>query len=324
MDTVIAAVQTVVSVVYDATVATLHFFENLPQALATWGEQAVARTVSGLKSVGNGLDTALKDVFTAVGTEVSSLFSVALSPIQNAYHAFALGIQVAILTESGNFTASGNVTKAAAVGFYSGLSGPVFPAGSALATGVLVALVVVSVLSLGAGFLISVLVNLVFSAAMKALEPASPPALRTLEVATTPSGKAVYAVDSLVSNTTSAARTNQTDWKAVADDYSWVATLFSVNLAWQMMFGAFITKAPVLTSLASFILGVVGFALAIAAHVWGLDLAVTIAALVLAGMGLGLDFFAIRQDLADPPLRNLDLIGAGLDISTFLIALGEA
>ena len=41
-----------------------------------------------------------------------------------------------------------------------------------------------------------------------------------------------------------------------------------------------------------------------------------------AGIGFSV-FLAIRQDLANPLLRNLDLIGGALDISTFLIALGE-
>jgi hypothetical protein len=144
VDTVIADVQTVVSVIYNAAVATLHFFENLPQALAKWGEMAVARTVINLTAIGSALDTALNDLVGLVVTGIEAVLKPVLQPVVTGLNAYATGLNSPLTLAGNDFSATGNVAPSNVSAFWHAVDGSVFllALGVGIATQVAVTLLV--------------------------------------------------------------------------------------------------------------------------------------------------------------------------------------
>jgi hypothetical protein len=172
----VGIITAVVAPIWNAAVAAAQYFNQLTAGLraeVAAGAQWVAEaTVSALKTVGAALEAALQALLTLVYNEIKALLSDAVSPIQSALTNALATVYQAFNTMLTAVENGGTVTESEAAPFWETMAIP-FLIVVAIATATMVALTVVQDVSLGAGFLVGILVTVIVSVALATLAPST-------------------------------------------------------------------------------------------------------------------------------------------------------
>jgi hypothetical protein len=313
VDTVVADVQTVVSVVYDATVATLHFFENLPQALATWGETAIARTVSGLVTAGKVLNTALNDLLAAVVSGVKLILTPITRPLEQMASSYYSGLN--------NSMNSGNAAE-----FGVALSGNFFLLALGLGTAMEVAIGVATPVDLGPSFLITIVIGLLITVALEAASTTG--VVNALSSVDSFGGQIVRDFQGWVNGTSASADVKlPSRYNQLASIFSLIAAVavlpFSIGLlAKDLGFAGSGAPNP-LTPVLGFALGIITLVLHFVFVIDHVPIYLLILGTILGGLALGLGLRAFKTRTPGPwkMMAAIDLgVGAaGLGVSVYEI-----
>jgi hypothetical protein len=163
----LGALVSLVGVVYNYVVAGVTFFAHLQELYTALDGILAARLISGLQTLGRLINSGLDFLLTWLSNEVTSLISAALQPIESANSGYFGGMNSAFVTNYNQVNSGHRLTGAQASGLWSAGSGGEFGVVGALSAVASVALTILSAVSLGATFIIPILIGLLISGAGK-------------------------------------------------------------------------------------------------------------------------------------------------------------
>jgi hypothetical protein len=311
VDTVIAAVHTVVSVVYNAAVATLHFFENLPQALAKWGETAVARTVINLTAVGSALDTALNDLVAAVVSGIKLILSPITKPLEQMASSY--------------YAALNSSMDPNAVAFGNDLSGNFFLLALGLGTAMEIAIGVATPVDLGPSFLITIVIGLLITVALE--EASTTGVVNALSSVDSVGGQIVRDFQGWVNGTSASADVkNATRFNQLASIFSLIAAAavlpFSIGLlAHDLGFAGDAAVGNPVYPILAFALGLITLVLHFVFVIDHVPISLLILGAILGGLAFYLSLKRLKTKSPGPwktmAAIDLGVSGAGLGAAIY-------
>ena len=334
IDIIVKGVQTVVGLAWTLAAATLNFIDYLGTSLAHLGATIVQRTAAALAAVGSVVEKALKALLSYVETLITNLIKAAFAPVVNAIVAYTLGMASAIWAVA-NDTAADRPTATDAARFWSDASEPVFLVALGLGVAIAVAFTIIEGLSLGAGFLIPLIIGAVLSGAIAAAASTGGPSyvskLAGMDPLTTAmtselgtlfgsidGGYAPRSATPAVSNPAAAYTT----------DTFLAAAGTALSLTTNSLAGTNILDAmgdPAWTDEVGFALGVIGMLAGSVAASYG-SLAGTVVSLCFDGASVIIDEEAIlEEDATSSPLEDwatLIMDGAAFGIDDYSLSKG--
>ena len=153
----------IISMIWTTTIASMVYFGELAAEAALWGLHKLTQIPSTLRSAETVISSALRAFVGWVTTEATDLIAVALTPLRNANNQYYGRLQTDYQSAYQTVGSGHSVTQAQGNAFWQDAAGTDFGISVGLATAITVALGIISVLSLGAGFLIPLLIQLAIS-----------------------------------------------------------------------------------------------------------------------------------------------------------------
>jgi PKD domain len=148
----LGTVLSLVSVVWNAATAAFTYLDHLVHEAVSVGAEVVARTAAAIVHVGNVIEDGLAAFLTWIANEVRSLFAPLTVPLERLAASY--------------YSALNSSMDPNASAFGAALSGPFFLLALGLAAVTEIALAIVTPLSLGTGFLVSILISLLITVAL--------------------------------------------------------------------------------------------------------------------------------------------------------------
>jgi hypothetical protein len=162
--TVSGAVVSFANLVWTTAVAAAVFVDQLAREAAELGGQLLARAAAALVSVGKLILSALQQFLNWLLSRIAGLIVSAFAPVVNELHSFTNGVG-SNLEVGATDLAEGKSIVQAAGWFWANFSGPIFIIATIAAIALTVALTLLEAFSVGAGFVIPIIVGLVVSGA---------------------------------------------------------------------------------------------------------------------------------------------------------------
>lgn len=159
----------IVGVVWNAAVAAAEYLgeelHGLASAVAQGAQWVAAATVSALAAVGTALEAALQALLAFIEREVTALLTPVFSPIINGIDHYAGSIFTDVVNAQ-NDIANGKPLAPDAQTFWLDVSGGVFNLILGIGVTIVIAITIVSALSLGAAFVIPIMIGLLMQASL--------------------------------------------------------------------------------------------------------------------------------------------------------------
>lgn len=302
--------QTVVTYVWNPIVAGTTYLAGLAKTAANkLNEYVVEPTVNFLSTVGAAIKSAIGQLLNFLVTVVQGLLSPVVSPIVNAVDQYTEQLASDIEQTYSDAAAGKSVTNDAET-FWSDVGASVFLLITVVAITITVVLTIIEGFSLGAGFLVPIVIGLVLNGSAKALADAGGPSFLSDFQGINPVSPSLA-----------------TEWGAIFDPPEYLATLgtllgigttswaaASIESAWEN------NIVPEYSDEAGFALGVIGLVTAGAAAYYSTT-AGAIASLLFDGSSAGIDIYAV---LHEPSIENavvLAIDGATVAIDAHTLGL---
>lgn len=189
--------------------------------------------------------------------------------------------------------------------------------------------------SLGAGFVVGLLLSILLTSVMAGLVHDMAPATPSEGGLTCPDAPTVWSVAPVVNGTNVSgtlppdrSNTNyRPAWQALAELFGWAWTLFGFTLAWGALMGAFPDPTGFVAPAVGFTLAVIGLLLAFVV-VKHHSQPLTFLSIAVSGLSVDVDLYGLRKPLSGPSagalraLNTMTFVGDGASFAT-LIALNQ-
>jgi hypothetical protein len=326
--------ETGVGVVWSATIAAAAYLQGLvgkAGALVSRGLSWFAHQVASvLGTVAHVMWTALGDLLDWLWSEVSGMISNATSDVTNAFAAYASTVGQDFSSAESAYVSSGSVPGAISAQFWNDFAGSVFLDAFGAAATILIVLFIITPFTLGASFVIGVIVGLIISAVLLADEDLAHPDEADLDSITTINAPAARAVEA-TSNSTNPPDQNSSNyslsWGTLAELYDLLSGLVSTLTLGPLLLGlAYFQGVPIVLPSVNFALGLISLGLTLDAWKTGSNEIAWIGVGV-SGTGVGLDFYQSATHGGGSfsgPVGAMNAISIGLDTSAFAIGLVQA
>ncbi len=149
-----------IEIAWNAAAAAFTYIDHLVNEAAKLGGSIAARAASALKTAGQALETGLNDLVGLVETGIDDLLRPVVQLIVNGVNAYVPPVNTSLTAAVTTYARSGVVTNQEEHNFYSALSGGLLPASTVVGFAVQIALSLISPLSLGAGFVVGIVLIL--------------------------------------------------------------------------------------------------------------------------------------------------------------------
>ncbi len=321
------------SIIWDCAQAASAFLGDLAAAVGRFALNVLASVRSVLEQAANVIVSALNAFWNWLRTNVLlPAFQAAISPLWNAINGYATSLVGDLNQAYAEEQSVGATSGLTSHRFWTDFGGSVFVLTLAAVIAIEIALLIVSGLTLGAGFLVGILLSAILSTLMGTLmKYASHVVPSESGPYSRPTTKMVWAC-AHVMNTTKVNNTVASDvhdanytsmWKTFADVFGWTWSLFGFTLAWGSFMGAFIDPSGVVGPAVGLTLSIIGLLLAFAAvndkSKW-----LSWSSMAVAGLSVAVDFDALRKPAGRKGgLFALNLLGLGGDTASFAIILVE-
>ncbi len=310
----LGTVLSLVNTVWDAATAAFTYLNHLAHEAVAIGAEVVARTAAAIVQAGREIANAFEVFLNWLYTLVKDALAVVIDPILNAAQSFD-----STLATRANVTVSdqgslGYVTPADGLTWARAFD-PVAYLGFAFAVGITIVIGIVTAVTLGAGFVVGVILSLIPTLAQELIHG--------LATVTSLTSSAVTTLEDSFSNSVS-----QTDWEALAGAVSIGASSFDFFFALATAAMKGLTNTIAGTLALSIIVDLVVFVVSIVN--WASHLAdIAIAALLLAGAGTYVAFRALGASASIPELKtyatvSVILAGVGLAAAGADVHLAES
>ena len=269
----VGTIESLAGVVWnEATAAYAYAYYLRTEGLALGGE-IVARTVAAAEHVGEEIASAMGAFLNWLYTLVKDALDAILAPLWNACVSYAQALVNDLGASYSDFGNYGYVPGADSQRFWSDFGGPIFITALVIAVTVEAVITLVEGFSLGAGFIVPILLSLVITAAMQAKQSYASPNLSAHQQFSTPSPAMIWVASSVLNDTpvngTPAPGThssNYTDsWRTWADVFGWSWSLFGGTLSFGMIGASFSDKTGIVAAVTAFVLSVAAIILSFVA-----------------------------------------------------------
>lgn len=153
-------------IAWDAAAATFTYFDQLATEAASIGGAIIARTAHALEAVGQLLLTALQVLLAWIVTAIDDLVGPVLRAVHSAIHSYAEALWSDFTVLWGLYDDSSSGAGATALQMLSDVFGTPFLLALGIGFVIAIALPLLSVVTLGAGFLGTLLISLFLTAAL--------------------------------------------------------------------------------------------------------------------------------------------------------------
>ncbi len=294
-----------VDTVWNAATAAFTYLDHLAHEAAAIGAKVLARTAAAIVAVGVAIAQALNDFLEWVAQQVAGWLGPVIAPIVSGMDAYALRLG-SDLEKTYNDSTAGHSTAGDVAKFWADVGGSVFLLGMGVGTAVVIALALIEGFSLGASFLVPIVIGTLVTGAL---------------AATARSGGPTYVTDFENLNPISGAVA--TEWGNIFDPPAFLSALGpileSASMAWTV---SWIEAAydgtiggPTMTQWAGLVMGIVGFVTAAAAAQLDAGAAATVS-IFFASSGIILSAVGLIRG-GEEPLAAI--VGVVLDTGTIAV-----
>ncbi|MFI5418114.1 MAG: hypothetical protein ACHQ2Y_04360, partial [Candidatus Lutacidiplasmatales archaeon] len=302
--------------------------DHLPSWLKNLGAVFLARATSFLESAGAALLSALAAFTAWITTAIESLFTPITSPILQAVNSYSASLAVDLQNGENDGAGLrpvhpfGSSPQNDAIHFWQDFGGIGFQLTIGLATAVQIALVIVSLISLGSGLIVTIAINMLVTSAIQSSAKGAQSVAPIL--AGTESGGALARTAENATNATNPPTRGDTNytfnWNTAVHDFGWVGSLITFNFGYQMIFFSLLGKQPIGDAVIGFAIGFIGLILSLYnANLHNTIL--TFAAVIFAIVSLYFDYRSLRTPAGRTgPVGGVNAITAGCDVFSFLLA----
>ena len=299
------------------------YFNHIGQGLANLAEQGLGAAASVLEAAGNKLLAALKAAWEIIVQEVEALFSAAISGWTAAQLLLQVQLNASLSGAITELQKTGSVTGSTAAAFWNLMGGSIFQIGVAVAAVVSTALTILAAVSMGSEEVVNLLVGLLLAVILSV----------TMSQLVSPSGQMVFQVESIYNNTTSQkqpmvgvqpmfswcpGQDNQSSWGAVAQIFDWWELGLSRGYGAGKLYKAFgdttVTDGEFELKDVAFGFALMGAALSAIKLAFGCVVPLSIAGMVLSGLGISIEFFELARGIGAP--------GASTAMDAVILGLG--
>ena len=306
VQTVVGAIVSLPAIVYNAAVATYTYLNHIAHEAAAVGGAILQRTTAALETVGKLILSALNALLNYIISLVKGLLAPVIGPIVSEMTQYTLHLTSDIEQTYNDSAAHRSITSDAAR-FWADAGGSVFLVAEGVAIAITIAFTIIEGFSLGAGFLLPIVIGLVMSGALAALADGGGPSLFTDFQSVNPISPALA-----------------TEWGTIFDPPQYLATLgqilgiatnswaaTSIESAWEN------NKLPGVTDEAGLAIGIVGMVTAGVAGVYS-STAGAIASLLFDGSSAAIDIYGLLHtpSYADYAVALIDGATVVIDANT--------
>lgn len=221
------------SFVWNGAIATAQYLDDhLPSWFKQVGAILAQRLASTLQVIGNLLNVAWELFLAGLHKFVVSFLSVVVNPFLNAERSYVNGVltgyNATIADVSDGGKDDGSVTASHALGLFSALAGQILILGLSLGVLSAVVLTVLADLSVGEGFLLSILLSILVTGALAAV--AAGPGIVLLSIT------GVWAIDAFINHTfvQNEGTIEQLNWRALSESVVLASTFADAPLAYYL------------------------------------------------------------------------------------------
>jgi len=302
---VVSGFATIATLAWSVTIAPVVYLANMVAAGAKLlDEYVIQPTAFALSTVGKAIVNALNALLDYIIQSAEATLGRALAPLISEIDTFGLSIADSLAGAVSNVAAGKAVTQADAAAFWDNLTGPLFLTGIALAVAAEIVIAVLTPFTFGATFLVGLIISLLLSAALQALDTKSVAHSSGPTGITAFNSAAIRSCEAVANSSNSPPREEAnwtTNWNALVGTADRTTTLLGTQLGLGLPAAAYYGGNGLVLPAVSFGFGLVGIALSVAGASTGSRL--------VQETNVGISFTSAALDTVDLTLFPEDRVG---------------